>query len=57
MNNRILAELDFASILNESKAQTATGADLLRKYQSFLITNYLEYYRLGNCRASPSLRH
>lgn len=39
MNNRILAELDFASILNESKAQTATGADLLRKYQSFLITN------------------
>ena len=39
MKNRILAELDFASILNESKAQTATGADLLRKYQSFLITN------------------
>ena len=39
MRNRILAELDFASILNESKAQTATGADLLRKYQSFLITN------------------
>lgn len=39
MRNRILAELDFASILNESKAQTVTGADLLRKYQSFLITN------------------
>lgn len=39
MNTKILAELDFASILNESKAQTATGADLLRKYQSFLITN------------------
>ena len=39
MKNRILAELDFVSILNESKAQTATGADLLRKYQSFLITN------------------
>lgn len=39
MKNRILAELDFASILNESSAQTATGADLLRKYQSFLITN------------------
>lgn len=39
MNNRILAELEFGSILNESKAQTATGADLLRKYQSHLITN------------------
>lgn len=39
MKNRILAELEFGSILNESKAQTATGAELLRKYQSYLITN------------------
>lgn len=39
MRNRILAELEFGSILNESKAQTATGADLLRKYQSYLIAN------------------
>lgn len=39
MKNRILAELEFSSILNESKAQTATGAELLRKYQSYLIAN------------------
>lgn len=39
MNNKILAELDFSAILNESKAQTATGAEILRKYQSYLITN------------------
>ena len=39
MNNKVLAELDFASILSESSAQTATGAELLRKYKSILIAN------------------
>lgn len=39
MNNKILAELEFSSILNESKAQTVTGEELLRKYKSYLIAN------------------
>lgn len=48
MNNRILAELEFGSILNESKAQTATGAELLRKYQSYLIANESTYALVNN---------
>ena len=56
MKNRILAELDFASILNESRAQTATGADLLRKYQSFLITNE-STHNLGNAFVKEASVH
>lgn len=48
MNNRILAELEFGSILNESKAQTATGAELIRKYQSTLITNESTHSLVNN---------
>ena len=39
MNIRILAELDFQSILGESMAQTQTGAELLSKYNSYLLVN------------------
>lgn len=48
MNNKILAELEFGSILNESKAQTATGAELLRKYQSILIANESTHLLVNN---------
>ena len=39
MNFKILAELDFQSIIGESMAQTQTGAELLSKYKSFLLAN------------------
>ena len=39
MNIKILAEIDFQSILGESMAQTQTGAELLSKYKSYLLVN------------------
>ena len=39
MNIKILAELDFSSIIGESMAQTQTGAELISKYQSYLLVN------------------
>ena len=39
MNIKILAEIDFQSILGESMAQTQTGAELLNKYNSYLLVN------------------
>ena len=39
MNFKILAEMDFQSILGESMAQTQTGAELLSKYNSYLLVN------------------
>lgn len=39
MNVKILAGLEFASILNESTGQTQSGNDMLNKYKSFLMAN------------------
>lgn len=39
MNIKILAEMDFQTILGESMAQTQTGAELLNKYNSYLLVN------------------
>ena len=39
MNIKILAGLEFASILNESFGQTQSGNDMLNKYKSFLMAN------------------
>ena len=39
MKNRILAEMDFASIISEAGAQTQTGAEILNKYKSHLMAN------------------
>lgn len=39
MNNKILAEMEFASIISNASAQTQTGAELLNKYKSFLMAN------------------
>ena len=39
MNIKILAEIDFQSIIGESMAQTQTGAELLNKYKSYLLVN------------------
>lgn len=39
MNIKILADIDFQRIIGESTAQTQTGAELLSKYQSYLMVN------------------
>lgn len=39
MNNKLLAELEFSSIIAESTAQTATGSSLLDKYKSYLMAH------------------
>ena len=39
MNIKILADIDFHSIIGESMAQTQTGAELLNKYNSYLLVN------------------
>ena len=39
MNVKILAEIDFQSIIGEAMAQTQTGAELLNKYKSYLLVN------------------
>ena len=36
---KILAEMDFGTIIGESSAQTSTGSDLLNKYKSHLMSN------------------
>jgi hypothetical protein len=39
MNNKILAEMEFASIISNAYAQTQTGAELLNKYKAHLMAN------------------
>jgi hypothetical protein len=39
MNIKILADIDFQSIIGESMAQTQTGAELINKYNSYLMVN------------------
>lgn len=39
MNNKILAEMEFASIISEASAQTQTGAELLSKYKAYVMAN------------------
>lgn len=39
MNIKILANIDFQSIIGESTAQTQTGAELINKYKSYLMVN------------------
>ena len=39
MTNKLLADLEFSTLISESAAVTATGADLLNKYQAWLMAN------------------
>ena len=39
MNIKILADIDFQSIIGESMAQTQTGAEIINKYKSYLMVN------------------
>lgn len=43
MNTKILSELEFNNIINESYAQTQTGTELLNKYKSYLMSNDCSY--------------
>lgn len=36
---KVLVEMDFGHIISEASAQTQTGAELLSKYQSYLLAN------------------
>lgn len=38
-SKKILAEMEFASIISGAMAQTQTGAEVLNKYKSFLMAN------------------
>lgn len=39
MNIKILADIDFQSIIGEAMAQTQTGAEIISKYKSYLMVN------------------
>lgn len=39
MTNKLLADLEFSTLISESAAVTATGAELLNKYQAWLMAN------------------
>lgn len=39
MNNKVIAEMDFGTIIGESSSQTQTGSELLNKYKSHLMAN------------------
>ena len=39
MNNKILAEMEFASIISRAEAHTQTGAELLNKYKAHVMAN------------------
>lgn len=39
MNNKVIAEMGFGSIIGESSSQTLTGSELLNKYKSHLMAN------------------
>lgn len=39
MTNKILAEMEFASIISGATAQTQTGAEMLNKYKAYIMAN------------------
>lgn len=39
MTNRVLAEMDFASIISNSNANTQTGAEVINKYKSYVMAH------------------
>lgn len=39
MNNKIIAEMGFGTVIAESSSQTQTGSELLNKYKSYLMAN------------------
>jgi hypothetical protein len=43
MKNRILAEMEFASIISEAQANTQTGAELINRYKSYVMAHDINY--------------
>ena len=41
--NKILADLEFNTVINEAHAQTQTGGELLNKYKSFIMNHEITY--------------
>ena len=39
MTNKVLVEMDFASIISEAQANTQTGAEILNKYKAHVMAN------------------
>ena len=48
MTKKLLAELDFNSMLGESMSQTETGMNLLNRYKSHLMANEATYRLINN---------
>lgn len=43
MKNRILAEMEFASIISEANANTQTGAELINRYKSYVMAHDINH--------------
>lgn len=43
MKNRILAEMEFASIISEAYANTQTGAELINRYKSYVMAHDINH--------------
>lgn len=43
MKNRILAEMEFASIISEAQANTQTGAELINRYKSYVMAHDINH--------------
>ena len=64
MVNKILAELDFGSMLNEAAVQTQTGSELINKYKTYMMTNESSFRLVNNfineaqmCRYDNGINH
>lgn len=48
MKNKTLAEMEFASIISEATAQTQTGAELINRYKSYVMSHDITYSLVNN---------
>lgn len=58
MNNKIIAEMGFSTIIGESTSQTQTGSEFLNKYKSHLMSNESTCALINNfVREASTLRY
>ena len=48
MKNKTLAEMEFASIISEATAQTQTGAELINRYKSYVMSHDITHSLVNN---------
>lgn len=48
MKNKTLAEMEFASIISEATAQTQTGAELINRYKSYVMSHDITHLLVNN---------